>query len=229
MNQQFGYSLIAATALFAWASACEQSAAATVALRQQAYASGAVVLLSDLADISAEDDFERDALISAPLMPAPAKGSPVYFTQDDIRRRLIASGVGQRSIRFTGARRVAIHAPRSRPDQGRLAGQKEGEPSIDSVRTAVIEAIRDDLADRSGFDRWQIELNGQETGLAEIGLSDGPLVVRGPAPPRPGRLNYRVSAMGSSKEVQIYVRAERTYEVLVAVRQIRQGDVVRAS
>ncbi|MEM9354191.1 MAG: flagellar basal body P-ring formation chaperone FlgA [Planctomycetota bacterium] len=214
--------IAAAATLLAW---CAESTAATVALRQQAYASGAVILLGDLADVSAANDFQRDALITAPLMPVPAAGARLFLTKDDIRTRLLASGVDTRNLRFTGALRVSINGGRSET----AGGSAPREQPVESVRDAIIEEVRRDLATRTGFDRWRVELAGQEKSLAKIGALARPLVVTGPVPPRPGRLSYRVSSPESGDQVQLYVRADRSYDVLVAVRPIRQGDVVRAA
>ena len=201
------------------------SLAATVALHERSAHTGAVIVLGDLADVSAATAFERDTLASTPLMPAPAPLSRVFLSADDVLQLLSARGIDTTAIRFTGSPKVAVGGAVEAPAINQVDGDAPSKGV--SIEKTLEEQIRQDLQTKTNCDKWQIELLTKGEQLERVAQLAGPLVIDGPEKPHSGRVMYEVSSRDGGDSLRVFAQVERTYSVVTAVRPIRQGDIIR--
>ncbi len=105
-----GWLAVVAVLGAAWCGECPRAAAAEIQFRAKASASGALILLGDVANIYANDPQAAQHLANLELRPAPLPDQQLTLSVVDIQRTLLHRGADLSSHRFSGAASVVVTA-----------------------------------------------------------------------------------------------------------------------
>ena len=197
--------------------------AAELVLRRDCECSGALVTLADVAEIYSNDKAQVAALTNIELFPAPTDGQSQMVPVRQIRDVLVQRGVDLRKVRLGGASAVTIR-------------QEVREKHVTPVRTTtwkqrLQQQISDYLSDVEPGVEWNVTAN--VTGDLIRAMTAGERIIRvtGGRQPWVGsqRFTVEISDAGGTKEIQVIANVQRPFMVVVPVRPLGRGEVVRAS
>lgn len=206
------------------------ASAALFRLRARCQSSGAVVTLGDVAEISAADPRQADALAAIELFPAPPAPRQRFVRLREIQDLLLLRGVNLAEHRFSGSSRVTVLG-RGRP----VENKAERPVSPWATRTAnrrVIEGVVQYLQEYVSADpSWivNVELDPSRTRL----LADPAraISITGGAPPwtGPQRFELTVDAPEGAVRFPLDARVEISPALVVTARSLPRGTVIRAA
>ncbi len=203
--------------------------AADLRLRAECRCSGPVVTLGDVADVSAADCQQAEALAAVELFPAPAAGRKRYLRPRELQDLLILRGVNLLEHRISGADQVVISG-------GEDDGATPGGPAVTlsvkrtaerRVRQAVLHHLRQHVPEAESWTA-EVELNNAQA--RQIASDGGEVSVRGGMPPWVGVQPFEVAVNSPNGPawLPVAVRVSVPPSVVVAARSLARGAVVRA-
>lgn len=204
--------------------------AALIRLRTQCQSSGTAVTLGDLAEITAADLRQAEALAGIELFPAPSGPRQRFVRLREIQDLLFLRGVNLAEHQFSGSSQVTVLGRGNPADDG---PERPLPPSL--LKTAnlrVIESVVQYLQEHVSADSpWTVE--------TEIDPRRAPLVVNpaqeiqiaGGAPPwtGPQRFQVTVDAPEGAVQFELDARLGISPPVVVATRSLPRGVVIRAA
>jgi flagella basal body P-ring formation protein FlgA len=200
---------------------------ASIVLREQAIPTGAVVFLSDIADVAAASEDEMHNLATTPLMAAPAHGTQEFLSFAKVLELLESRGVDMSGLTFAGARTVkvgkaiATQIPHvTEPVRQLAAGQRE---------QAVVDAIVTHLGKTTRHHDWQVELSLGAAELRDLGKLGVDLTASAGRSPWIGAQKFRVTGTSDAEPVFVLAKVARLNSVVVATRRIEQGSLIGAT
>ena len=206
--------------------AAVSSDAASVALRVKSQHHGAVVYLGDVADISAANRSELENLKTTALMPAPAPGTHQFLTRAQVRDLLVSQGVEVERLTISGATSVELGQPMAIPKQPVVELPSRSRQQIeDEVEAAVL----DYLTLKTGHDRWRVEIDFDIPSFLSVANSLEGINVSGGRRPWTGRQLLKLSVDSSRDTASLVANITKINEVIVAVRDIPRGNLIRAT
>jgi flagella basal body P-ring formation protein FlgA len=200
--------------------------AAEIQLRAEAAPRGAVVLLSDIALVSSNDDAEAAELCALALFPAPAAGKR-FLRVVELQDLLALRGVSPADHTFSGANLVAVlPAAVERP------GSRTATPPVGASRAArlVREAIVCSLAAQAGPGAWQVDFQLDAADIAWAARPGVRAAAEGGAGPWTGEQDFVVvlDAPDGRRELAVSAQVALPAAVVVAVRPLARGALIRA-
>jgi flagella basal body P-ring formation protein FlgA len=201
---------------------------ATIQLRGQARVDGAVVRLGDVADIFDAHESGARQLAAIELGTAPGDGSEKSLRLREIQDLLSARGVDLSEHTFSGAAAV-------RMTRGEVNGTKVGRArrvtSTESrlaqrrAQEAILAYLRENVAED---EPWNVEVTLSDADARQLAAATTVVSAAGGDEPWIGKQQFELSIKGS---VPVSVEANVTLpaNVVVAVRPLVRGDIVRAS
>lgn len=226
LRTNLGYWLLAiAIVLSSWTAPVR---GAEIQLRADAAVGGRVITLGDVADIQAANETERAVLASVELLPTPAVPGERTLKLREVQDLLALRGIATGEHRFGGASEVrlgsaAINSATQRKFRSNGSAAR-------GANAAVEAAIAKYLARNVDADRdWRVNVELNEDQVRSVQGAFGRIAVEGGAEPWQGPQSFNI-VLGA-KEAQFAVEAtlEGPDMVVVAVRPLVKGDVIRAS
>ncbi len=207
--------------------------AALLRLRPQCESSRAVVTLGDLAEISAADPRQAEALAAIELFPAPPAPRQRFVRLREIQDILLLRGVNLAEHQFSGSSRVTVRA-------GTKPGGDDPNPSAKPVRplsfyahrTAdrrVSRSVLDYLRGHASADRPWIVKAELDPGLARLAADPACAIsVVGGAPPWTGSQRFQVRVNTPDGPVQFPLHAQVTISpaLVVTTRSVPRGALI---
>ena len=204
--------------------------AALFRLRDQCQSSGAVVTLGDVAEISAADPQQADALAAVELFPAPPAPRQRFVRLREIQDLLLLRGVNLAEHRFSGSSQVTVLG-RGKPVQSK----PERPLSPWATRTAnrrVIEGVVQYLQEYVSADpSWNVEVELDPSRTRLVADPGRTISITGGAPPwtGPQRFEVTVGAPEGAVRFPLDARVEISPALVVAARSLSRGTVIRAA
>lgn len=201
------------------------SAAAELRLRPTCSPAGPIVTLGDVAEIIAADASEASRLSTTELFVAPSPGQTRYLSARELQDLLILRGFDLRAHRCSGAAQVAISAalptatsPLS-PQVARRAERRVADAI--AAHLASCDPSNRDLLVECSLDQSQARRAAEPTTAVRV---------EGGAPPWVGPQRFTITLETPQGPTTLSLEAEvrRPPAVVVAVRSIGRGQVVRA-
>jgi len=204
--------------------------AALFRLRTECQSRGTVVTLGDVAEISATDARQADALGAIELFPAPPAPRQRFVRVREIQDLLLLRGVNLAEHQFSGSSQVTVLS------QAAPAEAKPERPLSSSaaktVNRRVVERVVQYLRENVSADTaWvvQVELDPGHTRLvADPGRT---ISITGGAPPWTGPQHFEVTvnAPEGTERFPLDAQVEISPAVVVAARSLPQGTLIRAA
>ena len=156
--------------------------AALFRLRAQCQSSGAVVTLGDVAEISAADPQQADALAAVELFPAPPAPRQRFVRLREIQDLLLLRGVNLAEHRFSGSSRVTVLG------RGKPVESKPDRPvsawATRSANRRVIEAVAHYLQEYVSADpSWIVKVELDPSRARLVADPGRAISITGGAPP----------------------------------------------
>ncbi len=248
----------AITAVVIIAVVARSADATEVKLHERVVPKASVVRLGDIADIMAKDQQLAKRLAAVPLMPAPAPETEQFVRQREVADMLAANGVELGSIRFSGAKQVAvsaasnvqtvtfqerasaeIDAPTNRHAVILAGGKvvvapaKPASISKEFTKPQLCRVVRDYLKVKSSITEiGKIDCNVTSGQLAQLADATSTPVCSGGSEPWTGRQRLTLSFATAAGPAQLTVYAdvaEAALPMVVALRPVARGDVITAA
>jgi len=202
--------------------------AAELRLRPQCTSSGAVVTLSDVAEIFTADRQQADTLAAVELFSAPSPSQQRFVRLREIQDLLILRGINLTEHRFSGSSQVAIHGGGEPP-------RTEAEPPLSAavVHRAILrvqEAIVQYLQQQAGANQpWTVEVDLGPGQARAVSNSTRAISITGGASPWTGTQRFEVTVDAPVHPAQFTVDAQvgTAPAVVVALRSLGRGVVIR--
>jgi len=213
-------------ALF-WPSAART---AELQLRRECRPRQAVVTLGDVAEVSAADRGQADALAAVELFPAPSPGTKRFLKLRELQDLLLIRGVNLIEHRFSGASQVVVLGPEgdteARDDRPVLIS--EANKAQRRIRQAVQQYLQQHVSEAES---WTVDLTLDESQIRSVASSTGAIFVRGGAPPWVGIQRFEISVNSPDGPVRFGVDAQVAVPpaAVVAARRLQRGAVIRAA
>ncbi len=210
-----------------------------IRLRADVATQAATVQLQDLADIVGDDVPTEAAVERIVVALGPTPQHHRELTRSDVRRVLAARGVDLRQCQFAGAPRVVIvyGLPRSAADSAPGAGQpgraqvRSLPPGVTTAQRRLEAVVAQRLQSLAGDGcPWKAEVAWPERVPAALLRAGSDFTVESPAEATEGshQLTVCLSDGPNSVRVPLEVRAHRVAPVVVPVRALARGEVIRA-
>ena len=216
--------LITAAAVLATLLSGGIASSAEIQLRRECRATSPVVRLADIADIYATDADEKNRLANVELFVAPGGSTSKRVTSREIQDTLALRGIAIGKHRFSGSAVVKVHSQMSSRFGGGRLSSSVVKKSNRKVSAAIVAYLQQNVA---ASDPWQVEVELPASQTQQILSSADSLKIRGGAEPWTGRQEF-VATIGAL-EIPIRARVTLPPMVVVAVRAIGRGDLIRAS
>ncbi len=204
--------------------------AALFRLRAQCQSRAAVVTLGDVAEISAADPRQADALAAIELFPAPPAPRQRFVRLREIQDLLLLRGVNLAEHRFSGSSRVTVLG------RGTPVEDKAERPLSPWVtRTAnrrVIEGVVQYLQEYVSADpSWNVEVELDPSRTRLVADPGRAISITGGAPPwtGPQRFEVTVGAPEGAVRFPLDARVEISPVLVVAARSLSRGTLIRAA
>lgn len=206
--------------------AAATSDAASLTLREKSQHHGAMIYLGDVADISAGNRSELENLKMTALMPAPAPGTHQYLSRAQVRDLLVSQGINLGGISIDGATSIELGEPLPPVKEPEVESPNRSRQQTEAeVEAAVLEY----LTLKSGHDRWRVNIEFDTTSFLSAANVPGEIQISGGRRPWTGRQMLKLSSRGSSESTPLWVNITKITEVVVAVRDIPRGNLIRAT
>jgi flagella basal body P-ring formation protein FlgA len=208
--------------------------ATEVVLRPRVETHGAVVLLSDIAEIRSDDEALRSQLAATPLIPTPAAGTQQYLRLAEIRDLVASRGVDVGRVRFGGTVVVAV----STAPVAAAAAPARSAPKIPAMRTQeeiqlaaerFAAEVKRYLHAQTGHDLWNVKVEA-DAKLAEIAEQVGDQIdFSGGSAPWTGRQRLALLGAAGQPLTLVHAKIDRLEMAVFAVQPISRGDLIRRS
>lgn len=198
--------------------------AASVALRAKSNHQGTMILLGDIADISAASTTELNDLVTTALMPAPAPGASRYLRRAEIRDLLAARGIDLGAISLSGADIVEIGKP-SPP----VETEAESRPTPEQIEASLHASIKHYLSRQTGHAQWKVETPPDSAAFLRIAKLGVELTASGGRKPWIGKQYFKIAGADSDQEITVVATVTKIQPVVTALRAIQRGELVRAT
>ena len=218
------------------ASGAALARAALLRLRTECQSSQAVVTLGDLAEISAADPRQADALAAIELFPTPLAPQQRFVRLREIQDLLLLRGVNLAEHQFSGSSRVAVRAA-SKPveKKPKQPVRPERPLSFSASQTAtrrVIDSVVHYLQGHVSADESWIVQAELAPDLARLVAAPGrPISIIGGAPPWTGDQRFQLTVNTSDGPVRFPLDAQVTTSpaLVVAARPLLRGALIGAA
>jgi flagella basal body P-ring formation protein FlgA len=206
------------------------SLAANIRLKRQCTPLGAVVLLSDVAEISGADAAEVNTLGDVELIPLPAPGSTHNLPARRVLDLLRARRVNLAQHHFSGSSQVAILVHESAAS-GRVARGLSTDlvqRADEIVRAAIVQRLHEATGRR---ETWHVQANLSRAQIRQLAAVNEPVAAEGGIEPWDGAQRFTLRWQTATGPVQLVVQARvsRPVATVVALRSLARGDVLQAS
>jgi flagella basal body P-ring formation protein FlgA len=225
------------------------SAATEITLRDRVAIKSSVVRLSDIAEITTDNEQLAQKYAAIPLMPAPGAGGQRFLRKREIEDLLAAHGADLSDVRIQGPAQVVISNVGAEQGGGRptnrhaeiLAGRtvapvvaEKLDPSeAESLRTDVRHLVADYLSSKSADAAGcEVTCDVAERHLSLLQIANSSPMCSGGNPPWTGRQRLVVTFNTERGEVSFPVYAEVTPKAapaVVAIENIPRGAVITAA
>ncbi len=200
---------------------------ANVALREHSAHQGSLIRLGDVADISAATTGELNNLSTTVLMPAPAPGTQQFLHRAQIRDLIAAQGIEINQVFLSGANVVTIgHAADGTAGQG---SKQYSRAEMQEIRLSLQTAILDYLMQQTGHNTWKVEAVTNDVQILQVAEFGSTLEVTGGSNPWTGRQEFQLTGANGNTEVSLSAKVTRIQPVVVVVRPLERGEMVRAT
>lgn len=232
---------------------CGTVQAADIQLKPNAYVSGTLVRLADVADVLDSNTSRASRLSQIELCPAPLPGQQLKLTVADIQRSLLHRGVELSSVRFSGAGQVTVAsgdyaASQAQPRRGSVVPTASARQAQDRAVEAIAAYLRHAVA---GEQPWDIVLHcnsaaqrrlAQATHVQVVGTAqpqDATLASHSSpvAPASPGAVDswlgpqtfvLSLELEGRREQLTVPATVSLTPAVVVATVAVSKGTVLQA-
>lgn len=202
------------------------SDAASLALRHKSQHRGAMIYLGDVADISAEKRSELENLKTTVLMPAPAPGTHQFLSRAQVRDLLVSQGINVQRLTISGAPTIELGQPLPRAKEPEVETPNRSRSQIvEEVEAAVLEY----LSLKTGHDRWRVAIDFDAPSFLQAANTIQEISISGGRRPWTGRQMLKLTEGDSLKAVPLWANITKINEVVVAVRDIPRGNLIRAT
>jgi len=199
-------------------------------LHSRCQSRAALVTLGDVAEIYAVSEQQRQALAAVELFPAPVAPQQRFVRIGEIQDLLLRRGVKLAEHRFSGSNQVAVAG-----FSGQAPSQPQRPLALAEVQTAnrrVRDAITRYLATYGTASRsLNVDFQLTDAQVHLIARSSGAISLRGGGPPWTGVQRFQATLNTPNGPIEFPLQASIALPpaVVVAVRAIRSGAVVRAA
>jgi flagella basal body P-ring formation protein FlgA len=206
-----------------------RAGAAQLQLRSECQCRGTMVTLGDVADITATDPKQVEALAAVELFPSPPAGTKRFVRLREIQDLLLIREIHLTEHEFSGASQVTVGSSGGsspNPDQRplTLAYTKKSERR---VTEAIVRYLRERVSNRQSWTA-QVTLEAREARLLSTADS---VAVQGGQAPWTGSQRFQVtvgtSAGTTSFEVNTQIGVAAA--VVVATRPLARGALITAA
>lgn len=204
--------------------------AAEVRLKPQARTKTGIVLLGDVADVYAAEEWQTEQLRAIELGPAPATGGKRFVKAREVQDALFMRGINLSSHQISGAERTEVTGPGevvSVETPVYRATSTQRERAEKTVAELVVRYLRTQTAGREPF-TVSPELTDEQID-AVLTYGNG-LAVSGGMQPWTGRQRFELATERTSKQVRFMIDAEIGLPpgVVVAVKSLPAGTIIHA-
>jgi flagella basal body P-ring formation protein FlgA len=224
------------------------SALTEITLRDRVAMKGSVVRLSDIAEISTDDEELARKYAALPLMPAPGAGGQRFLRKREVEDLLVAHGADLSKTRIQGSAQVVISnasadepasAPMNRHAEV-LAG-RSGVQAVTKLDPSQAESLSQDVRQLiAGYlstksaeaSQCEVDCDVAERHLSLLQTAKSSPVCSGGDFPWTGRQRFVIAFTTNQGEVRVPVYAEVTPKavpVVVAIESIPRGAVITAA
>jgi flagella basal body P-ring formation protein FlgA len=196
-------------------------------LRSECQSRGAVVTLGDVAEISAADAQQADALAAMELFPTPPASGQRFVRLREIQDLLLLRGVHLAEHQFSGSSQVTVLS-RSQPAES----NRQRPLSSSTVRTVnrrVIESVVKYLQENVSADvPWIVEVELDPNHARLVADPGRAISISGGTPPWTGsqRFEVAVSAPEGAVRFPLDAQVEMSPAAVVAARSLSPGTVI---
>jgi len=204
---------------------------AEMRLRSQCPIPGSLVRLGDLAELYSGDPREAERLAAIELFPAPPAGQQRLVRLREIQDVLVGRGLNLVEHRFSGAGLVLVlaagnSAPPAEPRERPLA-TNDLRRATQEVQEALLRHLEPDGARQEG---WTVQFRLTESQARGVLRAGRNLRISGVGSPQPGpqRFDVLLDLPDGPLQFPVEVTVSRPPAVVVAVRALSRGAVVRS-
>lgn len=209
--------------------------AAEIRFRARCATSAAVLTLGELAEIFSNDPNEARQLAAVELGPSPVPGQPRFVRVREIQDAMWAQRVNLPSHQFSGYGVIEVTRPVEKvenPPVEKVQPPADSSCSAEETRratTQVQRALGDYLQGR-GAEPGKIEFQLTDAQVRAVLAAPAAVAVDGGMPPwtRQQRLELIVGGPESESRSPLDVRVASSVAVVVPLRPIPRGNVVRS-
>ena len=201
---------------------------ATIQLRGEARVGGAVVRLGDIADVFDADEASARKLAAIELGTAPSDGGERTLRLREIQDLLVARGADVGGHTFSGAAAVRISRGEAK---GAIVGRPRRVTSTESrlaqrrAQEAILAYLRENVAEDEA---WIVEVTLSDAQARQLVAATGGVTADGGNEPWVGNQRFELAIKGSDPFI-VEATVALPASVVVAVRPLSRGDLVRAS
>jgi flagella basal body P-ring formation protein FlgA len=200
---------------------------AVIQLRGEARVAGAIVRLGDVADVFDADEATAKQLASIELAIAPSDASEKTLKSREIQDTLAARGLDLGGHTFSGAAAVRVVSGEAKAAAGRTRRVNTTEMRLAQRRAqeAILAYLKDQVADG---EEWNAEVKLSDAQARQLAQTTSPITVAGGQEPWTGTQQFELAAKGL-EPLTVEAQVSLPPAVVVAVRPLARGDIVRAS
>jgi len=232
-GRRLGFALWAAVAGLGFCAA--PLGAAEIELRSDFRSDGGLVLLGDIATITASDPAETKRLAALDVTAAPPAGQRKYLRARELQDLLAARGVNWRQHRLSGASQITILGALDRPTAPSTPAKTPRAPVAPAINPrlatdAATKLLLGYVQERAASDvEFQIkfELSGEQAQFIASAGED--LEVTGGKDPWTGPQQFQLTATvgGELKQTTVRTTVTAPPTLVVAERSLPRGAVIR--
>lgn len=205
-----------------------EGAAAEIRLKAQTRCRSSIVLLGDVAEVFAADEFQAAQLMRLELGPAPGVGSRRFVRAREVQDALWSRGLNLADHRFTGVEQSEVVGPGEPVVEGKRAFHPTEAQRERAVRTAddlVLRHLRKAASPRDPY-RVVCELNDEQ--VAVVAAYGGRMEVSGGAAPWTGRQTFVFATPAEEKAGTFEVVAEVSLPpgAVTVVKPLSAGSII---
>jgi len=202
----------------------------TIRLRKEYRAEGSIILLGDVAEITASDRKALAQLSRLELIVTPSR-RPRELSVGEIREFMTLNSLKPAMYRFRGSASVTVFPRRGRPIKSTKALNIRGNV-VDTAKKIVTKAIVRHLTRRSGQKHdWQVSFMVGKRNAERILKATGQPRVKGGRAPWTGKQRFWIEIATGDSVAQFPVYAQVTPRefVVTTTRAIRRGQRIAAA
>jgi flagella basal body P-ring formation protein FlgA len=202
---------------------------ATIEIRDEARAAGAVIRLGDVATISGVTDAAAREIAAIELGVAPRDGETKTLRVREIQDLLAQSGVDTTGYHFQGA--SAVRVGRGAGSLGaRSTKRRVSSREVEMANQAVAKAIVAHLKSNAANEDWSAEVKLDESAVPAILEARQALYIAGGKAPWVGSQRFTIAAGEGAvlRPLIVSANVKLPAATVVAVRSLARGDIARA-